>query len=124
MEIREICAYVRNSVPAEDVAKALGLEVDRNHRCPCPFHHGHDFNCKLYPGNRGFYCFVCHEGGDCIHLVQGVVPECSYVDAMWWVNDQFGLGFRREREKPSIFQRERAGKIRQRKMRNGFQNPR
>lgn len=117
-----MCAYVRNSVSALDVAKALGLNVDRYGRCACPFHRGQDRNMKCYDGNRGFYCFVCHEGGDCIHLVQGVA-ECGYVDAMWWVNDQFGLGFRREQEKPSIYQRERAGKIRQRKMRNGVQNP-
>ena len=123
MEIREISTAIRNSVPAIEVARALGLNVDRHGRCPCPFHHGEGFNCKLYPGNRGFYCFVCHESGDCIHLVQGVAPECSYVDAMWWVNEQFQLGFRREKEKPNIFQRNRAGKIKQRKMQNGVQNP-
>lgn len=123
MEIREISAAIRNTVSALDVARALGLNVDRHGRCSCPFHHGADRNMKVWEGNRGFYCFVCHAGGDCIRLVQGVVPECSYVDAMWWVNDQFGLGFRREKEKPNIFQRNRAGKIRQRKMRDGIQNP-
>lgn len=123
MEIREISDAIRNTVSAIDVAKALGLDVDRHGRCACPFHQGRDRNMKLYEGNRGYYCFVCHKGGDCISLVQGVAPECSYVDAMWWVNDQFGLGFRREREKPNIYQRNRAGKIRQRKMQNGIQNP-
>lgn len=78
---------------------------------------------KIYEGNRGYYCFVCHKGGDCISLVTGVVPDCSYVDAMWWINDQFQLGFRQEREKPNIFQRNRAGRIRQRKMQDGIQNP-
>jgi len=123
VENREISRAIRNTVSAIEVARALGLNVDRHGRCPCPFHHGQDFNLKLYEGNRGFYCFVCHESGDCIHLVQGVVPECSYLDAMWWVNDQFGLGFRQEKERPSIYQRERAGKIRQRKMAHGVQNP-
>lgn len=112
MEIREICAAVRNSVSAIDVAKALGLNVDRHGRCSCPFHHGSDRNMKVWDGNRGFYCFVCHAGGDCIKLVQGVVPDIGYVDAMWWVNDQFGLGFRRDKEKPSVMQRARRARIR------------
>ena len=122
MEIREISETIRNSVSAEDVAKALGIEVDRHGRCRCPFHHGQDMNMKLYPGNRGYYCFVCHKSGDCISLVQGVVPESSYTDAMWWVNDQFRLGLRPANEKPNIFQRNRAGKIRRRKAQNGVQN--
>lgn len=122
MQIREISDVIRNSVSAFDVANALGLTV-KHGRIQCPFHNGEGFNCKLYPENRGYYCFVCHKAGDSISLVTGVVPGCSYVDAMWWINDQFQLGFRQEHEKPSIYQRERAGKIRQRKMRDGVQNP-
>ena len=112
MDIRDICASVRNSVSAIDVAKTLGLNVDTHGRCSCPFHHGSDRNMKCYEGNRGYYCFVCHKGGDCISLVQGVVPDIGYVDAMWWVNDQFGLGFRRDKEKPSVMQRARRARIR------------
>ena len=112
MDIREISDAIRNSVSAIDVGKALGLNVDRHGRCSCPWHHGTDRNCKLYPGNRGFYCFVCHQSGDCIRLVQGVVPDIGYVDAMWWVNDNFGLGFRRKEEKPNVFQRARRARIR------------
>ena len=111
MDNREIASAIRNSVSALEVARALGLNLDRHGRCSCPFHHGADRNMKCWDGNRGYYCFVCHKGGDCISLVQGVVPECSYLDAMWWVNDRFGLGFRREYEKPSIRQRARRARI-------------
>ena len=124
MNNRDIAAAIRNSVSALEVGRALGLNLDRHGRCSCPFHHGESRNLKLYDGNRGFYCFVCHRSGDCISLVQGVVPECSYIDAMWWVNDRFGLGFRKENERPSVLQRDRRGKIQQRKMNNGFQNAR
>jgi DNA primase len=123
MDIREISAAIRTSVNTIDVARALGLNVDRNGRCSCPFHNGRDRNMKIYEGTRGYYCFGCHKGGDCISLVTGVVPDCSYADAMSWINDQFNLGYRRENEKPTIWQRNRAGKIRQRKMNNGIQNP-
>ena len=122
MEIREICAVVRNSVPTMDVARALGLNVDRHGRCSCPFHHGQDRNMKVYDGTRGYYCFVCHKGGDCISLVTGVAPELSYTEAMWWINDRFNLGLRQEHEKPSIFQRERNAKMRQREARHGIQD--
>ena len=111
MEIREISDAIRNAVSAIDVGKALGLNVDMHGRCSCPFHSGKDRNMKLYDGNRGYYCFVCHKGGDCISLVQGVVPDIGYVDAMWWVNDQFGLGFRQKHEKPSIRQRAARAKV-------------
>ena len=105
MEIREISAAIRESVSAVEVGKALGLNVDRHGRCSCPFHQGKDRNMKLFDGNRGYYCFVCHKGGDCISLVQGVAPECSYLDAMWWVNDYFQLGFRDRFDKPNFRQR-------------------
>lgn len=112
MDTREISEAIRNSVSAIDVAKALGLNIDRHGRCSCPFHHGTDRNMKCYEGNRGYYCFVCHKGGDCISLVQGVVPNISYTDAMWWVNDQFQLGYQSRKEKPSIWQRSRRTRIR------------
>ena len=66
---------------------------------------------KLYEGNRGFYCFVCHEGGDCIKLVQGVT-DCTYMDAAWWINDEFNLGMKRSTDKPSIRQRMHRQQIR------------
>lgn len=123
MDMKEICMVVRESVDTLDVARALGLDVDRHGRCACPFHHGQDRNCRIYPGKRGYYCFVCHKAGDSISLVTGVVPGCSYADAAWWINDTFGLGLQREKKKPNIFQRERAGKRRQREAGNGFQAP-
>lgn len=113
MDNKELCDIVRNSVSAIEVGKALGLNVDRHYRCSCPFHHGQDRNMKLYEGNRGYYCFVCHKGGDCISLVTGVVPGCSYMDAMWWINDEFGLGLRQDHEKPNIFSRARRQQIKQ-----------
>ena len=107
----EMCEVIRNTVSAIDVGRALGLNLDRHYRCSCPFHKGQDRNMKLYEGNRGFYCFVCHEGGDCIKLVQGVT-DCTYMDAAWWINDEFNLGMRRSTDKPSIRQRMHRQQIR------------
>lgn len=113
MDIRDVSAVIRETVPAREVAKALGLEMDRHGRCACPFHHGSDRNMKIYEGNRGYYCFVCHKGGDCISLVTGVLTDCSYADAVWWINDTFGLGlFRGWKDRPNIWQRDRRNRER------------
>ena len=80
---------IKDSVSALDVARAMGWDV-RHGRCRCPIHGGHDYNCRLYPGDRGFVCWVCKAGGDVIKLVresQGM----GFGDAVTWFNDTFGL---------------------------------
>lgn len=87
-----ICAdIVKENVSALDAGRALGLEI-RHGRCKCPIHGGHDYNCVLYPGNRGYVCHVCKSGGDVIKLVQRSIPDMSFVDALRWFNGTFGLG--------------------------------
>ena len=82
---------IRLSVSARAAAEALGLHVDRHGRCPCPVHNGHDSNCKLDSGKRGFHCFVCGASGDVIALVR-VVQSCTFQEAISWLNQTFGLG--------------------------------
>lgn len=81
---------IKDSVSAVDVARAMGWEI-RHGRCKCPIHGGQDYNCRLYPGDRGYVCWVCKSGGDVIRLVresQGV----GFRDAVAWFNDTFSLG--------------------------------
>jgi DNA primase len=108
---------IRQSVSAIDVGVALGLEINSKGRCRCPFHNGHDNNMRLYPEDRGFYCFVCHESGDCIKLAQKMMEDtagkCTYRDAAGWIDDTFHLSVFFTDGKPSI--RERARRIRTRK---------
>ena len=82
---------VKENVSALDVGRALGLEIRRN-RCKCPIHGGHDYNCVLYPGNRGFACHVCKTGGDVIQLVRKTIPGMTFPDALRWFNTMFNLG--------------------------------
>lgn len=87
------CEIIRKSVSALTVGKALGLEPGRDGRCRCPFHNGHDRNMKLYDRDRGFYCFVCHKGGDCIALAKQLIGNnCTYGDAARWIDETFRLG--------------------------------
>lgn len=88
---------IRNSVSAYEVGKALGLNPDRYGRCACPMHHGTDRNCKLWKDNRGWYCYVCKQGGDVIRLVERC-NQCSFPDAVEWLNSAFKLGLDLDRE--------------------------
>lgn len=98
---------IRESVSAIDVADALSLEHDHQGRCRCPFHNGHDRNMKLYPGSRGFYCFVCHEYGDCIKLARKLLPDFTFGETVQWFNTRFGLGLPIDGARPSVRERRR-----------------
>ena len=81
---------IKDRISAQDVGHALGLEI-RHGRCKCPVHGGHDFNCVLYSGNRGYYCHVCKAGGDVISFVQKY-HDMSFKDSVSWINDTFHIG--------------------------------
>lgn len=87
---------IKDTISAQDVGEALGLEI-RHGRCQCPIHGGHDFNCVLYKGNRGYYCHVCKQGGDVIRFAQsclfaGENHSMSFKDTVAWFNDTFRMG--------------------------------
>ena len=82
--------YITRSVSAADMAKALGLKPNRAGFCRCPLHGEKTASLKLYPGDRGWYCFGCHQGGDVIRLVQ-VCLHCDFKQAVAWISDTFGL---------------------------------
>ena len=56
---------IRSSVTMRQLADMYGYEVNRSGMMRCPFH-GEDKHpsLKVYDGERGWYCFVCNEGGD------------------------------------------------------------
>lgn len=83
---------IKDSVSALDVADALGWDIDRYGRCPCPFHNGKDRNMKLFEKNRGYSCFVCHASGDVISLVRNYYHDMSFKQVISWFNNTFNLG--------------------------------
>lgn len=65
MLLDEEIALVKGSVSMIDLAIKLGFKVNRAHAIRCPFHASDDTaSLKLYSGQRGFYCFGCHRGGN------------------------------------------------------------
>lgn len=93
----EMTDTVRDKVSAYEAGKVLGLNPDRYGRCACPVHHGTDRNCMLWKDNRGWYCYVCRTGGDVIRLAERVL-ECSFPEAVEWLNSAFQLGLPLDRE--------------------------
>ena len=91
MKLGDAIPVIRQTVSAVQAAGALGLQPDRYGRCACPIHGGKDRNMKLFDGERGYYCFVCHSGGDVLDLVQNV-NGCNLKDAAVWLDGAFGLG--------------------------------
>ena len=98
---------IKNNVSALDVAKALGLEI-RHGRCKCPIHGGNDYNCRLYPGNRGYVCWVCKSGGDVIKFVQES-QGLGFKAAISWLDSTFHLGL--ELDSPIDPAKQRAAEI-------------
>ena len=65
MLLDEEIALVKGSVSMIDLATRLGFKPNRAHAICCPFHASDDTaSLKLYSGQRGFYCFGCHRGGN------------------------------------------------------------
>lgn len=61
---------IRSSVTMRDLAAMYGYEVNRSGMMRCCFH-GEDKHpsLKVYDGDRGWWCFVCNEGGDIFDFV-------------------------------------------------------
>ena len=90
-------------------AEFYGYPVDRQGRCLCPFHQDKHPSMKVYPHDRGYYCFACGEGGDVVTFVARLYGLRNEEAAKKLIGD-FSLPIRTEflsyREK-----RERAKKI-------------
>ena len=104
---------IKDTISAQDVGNAIGLEI-RNGRCRCPIHGGKDFNCVLYKGNRGWFCHVCHAGGDVLSFVQQYY-NMKFKDSIAWFNDTFRMGLELDGSISSQKQREAEIAIQRRK---------
>ncbi len=61
---------VRSSVSAIDLVTRYGYKVTRSGYIKCPFHSDGNPSCRVYQGDKGYYCFSCHAGGDVIDFVR------------------------------------------------------
>lgn len=82
---------IKAAVSMKDVAAMYGFEADRSGNICCPFHGDSKPSMHIYAGTRGWWCFVCNEGGDVIDFVRRHFG-LGFRDACRKLNADFGLG--------------------------------
>lgn len=97
----DISRMVRDAVTMQNAIDAYCPEYEpRNHRIPCPIHHGKDYNFSYT--RTHFKCFVCNESGDVIDFVRHVCDLRARTDAMKRINADFRLNLPLDREVSGI----------------------
>lgn len=81
---------IMGRLPAREVFERYGCHVNQDGYACCPFHGEKAPSCKVYPGERGWYCFGCHAGGDVLKFVQKYFG-LNFQEAAAKLNDDFGL---------------------------------
>lgn len=90
VEIGDVARAIREAVTVEEALSVYAPQYrPRNHRCPCPIHHGEDYNFSF--NDHGFRCFVCGASGDVIDLVKAVCELATRGDAMKRINQDMRL---------------------------------
>ena len=90
-----ISTEIKKRVSCQDVCREYGIDVNRAGFTRCLWHNEKTASLKIYPGDRGYFCFGCHAHGSSIDLVMKLFDE-SVGDACKRLNDDFRLGLMRE----------------------------
>ena len=102
---REDYQEVKGRAGMRQVAEFYGYPVDRQGRCLCPFHNDKHPSMKIYPDDRGYYCFSCGSGGDTITFVSRLYGLDNEGAARKLIEDfslpikTEGLSYREKRER-------------------------
>lgn len=91
----DIFSQIKDSLIMKEVAEHYGFEVKRGLML-CPFHNDSHPSMTVYPGSRGWHCFVCGEGGSVIDFVSKLFSINARQAAIRLDND-FHLGLSAER---------------------------
>ena len=91
----DIFSRIKEILPMQAVAERYGFEVSRGVML-CPFHDDRKPSLKVYPGSRGWYCWVCDEGGSVIDFVAKLFHLNARQAAVRLDND-FRLGLSTEK---------------------------
>lgn len=78
---------IRDEVPMERLCELIGLPVKHGFAV-CPLHNDNDASMRVYPGDKGFYCFGCHQGGDVIDFL-ALITKQSRPDAARLIEQTF-----------------------------------
>lgn len=81
---------ITNSITMKQVAERYGFDVNRQGFIHCPFHGEKTASLKIYPNNKGFYCFGCGVGGNTIDFVKQLFG-IGFPETLKKINEDFGL---------------------------------
>ena len=85
------CAYeIKRAVSMRALCERYGIEVNHAHKARCPFHPDRAPSMHVYDDDRGWWCFVCGEGGDVINFTERFF-HLPFRDAMARLNEDFNL---------------------------------
>ena len=87
----DYASEIKSMVSMPEMMEHYGFSLNRSGFCKCPFHSERSASFKSYPGQRGYYCFGCHESGSVIDFVMKFFG-LSFVDAIKKINEDFSLG--------------------------------
>ena len=88
---RLIFTEIKSMLTMPEVAEHYGYQPNNKGFISCPFHVGDKTpSLKLYPEDKGWYCFGCHEGGDVISFVARLFSLSQY-EAAKLLNADFAL---------------------------------
>ena len=90
-DIRSIAHDVKQRVSALEMGRRMGLAPDRQGYCKCPFHSEKTGSLRLYAGDKGWWCYGCHQGGSVLDLVMKYY-DLSLAQALIRIDTEMGLG--------------------------------
>lgn len=108
---------IKRIISMTDICDRYGIERTRNGFISCPFHSEKTPSCKVYDGDRGFYCFGCGKSGDVIDFVSAYFSLDMNQSAKK-LNRDFALGLPFERKMTLREKYEIQAHARQRKQEN------
>ena len=95
----KISEQINELITIPDILQKYGYGTSRNHRIPCPLHHGKGSNFSY--NDQVFQCWTCGAKGNSIGLVMQLFG-LAFGQALVRINNDFGLGL--TNEKPSLKQ--------------------
>ena len=84
-----------------DVARAVGLNLNRYNKCLCPFHNEKTPSFSICSKRQLFKCFGCGECGDSIALVSKLKGLNNYESALY-INKLLNLGIEVKEDKSIV----------------------
>ena len=105
--MNDFAAQVKAQVTMAEVCRMYGIEVNYAGFARCPFHSEKTASLKIYPGDRGWHCFGCHEGGSVIDFVMKFFG-LDLMGAIRRMDADFGLMLPLDREQTEEERREAA----------------